>query len=97
MKVNQTMLCGDLYHPVHNKDIYHFVLPGDGQRLVYMRRLVLLTPESVQGDREKYCRLMAYNDTRMMLAMTQPSFNASGFNSTIPPHVQESTQSFPQY
>ena len=47
-----------------------------------MRRLVLLNPESVQGDREKYCRLMAYNDTHMMLAVTQPSFTDSGFNST---------------
>ena len=35
-----------------------------------------MNPESVQGDREKYCRLMAYNDTHMMLAVTQPSFTA---------------------
>lgn len=51
-------------------------LIGDEQRLVYVRRLVLLNPESVQGERDKYCRLMTYNDTHMMLAVSQPSFTA---------------------
>ena len=36
----------------------------------------LLTLVVVAGERDKYCRLMTYNDTHMMLAVSQPSFTA---------------------
>ena len=52
-------------------------VPGSNSnfsRLHYVKRLDLIKAD--QEHRERYCRVMAYNDTHGMLAVSQPSFTA---------------------
>jgi len=44
-------------------------------RLLYVKRLELIAKPDHE-HRERYCRVMAYNDTHGMLAVSQPSFTA---------------------
>merc|ERR1712029_827634 len=47
---------------------------GSYSRLVYVKRMDLIKFDS--EHRERYCRVMAYNETHGMLAVSQPSFTA---------------------
>ena len=44
-------------------------------RLLYVKCLELMAKPDYER-RERYCRIMAYNETHGMLAVTQPSFTA---------------------
>ena len=48
--------------------------PSSFTRLHYVKRMDLIKPDP--DHRERYCRVMAYNETHGMLAVSQPSFTA---------------------
>lgn len=52
---------------------------SDQARLCYLKRLELIKTVDVGSElssRDKYCRVMAYNDMHAMLVVSQPSFTA---------------------
>ena len=82
----KTIGCG-VVELCSNNEVVNMVLPGPSasnfanaesmsySRLLYVKRMELIAKPD-RENRERYCRVMAYNETHGMLAATQPSFTA---------------------